>query len=61
MPVYEYECPKCKDIKEIITIRSEDKKVICDKCDLEMKKIISGSSFILKGIGWGADGYENKK
>lgn len=61
MPVYEYECPKCKDIKEIITIRAENKKVTCDKCDLEMKKIISGSNFLLKGPGWGRDNYETKK
>jgi len=61
MPVYEFECPECGDIKEVITNRIKEETIICNKCKVQMKKIISQTSFTLKGSGWGRDGYESKK
>lgn len=60
MPQYEFECPKCK--KVILLTRSINDKtsVLCceDSCGpIEMKQIISVSSFSLKGSGWAKDGY----
>ncbi len=64
MPIYEFECKVCNHIIEQIypnTAEAEGKSPKCPKCLGETKKIISGTTFLLKGIGWGADGYENKK
>ena len=59
MPVYEYECQGCKEIIEIWQSLSDDPMNKCPSCDGSLKKIISMSSFQLKGGGWFADGYTN--
>lgn len=64
MPIYEYECPSCKSIREEM-IKFKDannvKLLNCDTCNKEvnMKKVISLSSFKLEGRGWAKDGYVN--
>jgi putative FmdB family regulatory protein len=63
VPVYEYECPKCGEITELI-LRISDKKpktTKCKTCSGRAKSIISNTSFVLKGAGWYKDGYEKKK
>ena len=55
MPVYEYECPKCKEVKEILQTSFEIEENICDKCKVKMQKIMSQNSFYLKGRGWSRD------
>lgn len=58
MPVYEYQCGKCGKIKEVL------QKIdgLVPKChNRPMKKIISKGSFILKGNGWYATDYKEKK
>ena len=57
MPVYEYECQSCNEVIEIWQSLSEDPASTCPSCKGELKKIISKSSFQLKGGGWFADGY----
>lgn len=64
MPIYEYECPECNTTKEEICSGKQDhsnRVVFCNKCkkNIEMKKIISLSTFVLEGRGWGKDGYVN--
>ena len=59
MPIYEYECQKCKKSVEIMQSMSEKPVTTCPDCSGEMKKLISSSSFQLKGGGWYADGYSN--
>ena len=60
--IYEYECPFCAVQQEIEHGMTKTPKVICKSCGAKCKKIISGGSgFILKGGGWGADGYGPKK
>ena len=64
MPIYEFECKECKHITEMMYLNAteaEGKLPKCPKCGGKTEKLISGTSFHLKGIGWGADGYENKK
>ena len=62
-PIYNYECKKCGNKEEIFytSYKKCDKIVICKKCKYIMKKVISNTSFILKGGGWANDGYSNKK
>lgn len=57
MPVYEYECQSCKEITETWQGISDEPLSSCPSCSGPLKKIISVSSFALKGGGWYADGY----
>lgn len=59
MPIYEYECQKCRKVVEQWQSMSEAPLSSCPECSGEMKKLISSSSFQLKGGGWYADGYSN--
>ena len=56
MPVYEFACLECKRIQERIQ-KYEDPEPNCDLCDQRTIRIISASTFILKGGGWYKDGY----
>ncbi len=57
MPVYEYECPGCEKTFEVQQRMADDPLEKCPDCSGQVKKIISKSSFQLKGGGWYADGY----
>lgn len=57
MPVYEYECPGCEKVHEVQQRMADDPLSQCPECDGPVKKIMSRSSFQLKGGGWYADGY----
>jgi putative FmdB family regulatory protein len=64
MPIYEYECTECQEIHEVSQSLSEAPLSTCPKCSEPVKKLISRSSFQLKGGGWYSDGYSgpsNKK
>lgn len=52
MPVYEYECLKCGDTHEAMQKFSDEPHTKCKKCGGTLKKIISNTSFVLKGTGW---------
>ncbi|MCI5131621.1 MAG: zinc ribbon domain-containing protein [Candidatus Electrothrix sp. EH2] len=57
MPVYEYECPACKKVFEVHQGINDSPLTSCSVCGGEVKKIMSMSSFHLKGGGWYSDGY----
>lgn len=57
MPVYEYECCKCGKVVEVWQSLSDEPMTDCPDCAGSLKKLISMSSFRLKGGGWYADGY----
>lgn len=57
MPVYEYECKACENVFEVQQRMTDDPLKSCPDCQGEVKKLISASSFQLKGGGWYADGY----
>ena len=61
MPVYEYECNECKKTFEVQQRMADDPLTDCPECDGTLKKLMSMSSFHLKGGGWYADGYASKK
>jgi putative FmdB family regulatory protein len=56
MPTYEYSCKSCGtyDVEQRITAPALPR---CEKCGGEVKRLISRSSFALRGGGWYADGY----
>lgn len=57
MPIYEYECATCEKVFEVQQRISDDPLEICPDCHGAVKKLVSVSSFQLKGGGWYADGY----
>ena len=60
MPTYEYRCPKCHRQIELVHGMNEKMSPLClsDECgELTMERIISPSTFILRGSGWAKDGY----
>ncbi len=59
MPIYEYQCQACEQIVETWQGLSEPPLTDCPDCDGDLKKLISMSSFQLKGGGWYADGYSS--
>ena len=61
MPIYEYECEECHDIFEVNQRIADQPLSTCSLCSGSLKKLISMSSFHLKGGGWYADGYSDSK
>ncbi len=62
MPIYEYRCADCKKTFEVIQKFSDDPIKKCEHCSgTKVEKLISQSSFVLKGGGWYQDGYSNSK
>jgi len=61
MPIYEYKCVKCEHEFEVMQKMSDDPVKKCEKCDGTVEKLISQSSFALKGNGWYATDYANKE
>jgi len=59
MPIYEYQCEACQDVIETQQSLSDKPLTTCPVCSGTLKKIISMSSFQLKGGGWYSDGYSN--
>jgi len=57
MPVYEYECPTCDKVFEVQQHINDAPLKSCPDCGKPVKKLVSRSSFQLKGGGWYADGY----
>lgn len=61
MPIYEYQCHKCQSLFEEWQSGFEEIEMECPECGAQSKRLISHSSFHLKGTGWYADGYGGKK
>lgn len=62
MPIYEYQCPKCGRIFEEWVKSSEvHKEEPCPDCGTLSPRIISRTSFVLKGDGWYVSDYGYRK
>ena len=59
MPVYEYECSACDKVFEVQQRMSDAPLKNCPNCAGEVRKLVSVSSFQLKGSGWYSDGYSS--
>ena len=60
MPIYEYECTKCGSVEEVLQKFSDRPRVKCNHCSGKLHRLISQSSFHLKGTGWYATDYAGK-
>ena len=62
MPIYEYQCEKCGEVFEVTQKISDPPLKKHDSCgSKKVKKLISQTSFQLKGGGWYVTDYANKK
>src|SRR5262245_29829297 len=52
MPIYEYQCEKCGSHFEVIQKFSDKPLKFCSNCKGRLTKLISQTSFQLKGSGW---------
>ena len=60
MPIYEYSCPTCGEF-EVTQRITESPLKKCPTCKSKVRKLISTTSFQLKGSGWYATDYGGKK
>lgn len=61
MPTYEYECKSCEHRFEAEQSIKDDPLTTCPNCHTDfLRRLISRSSFVLKGSGWAADNYSSK-
>jgi putative FmdB family regulatory protein len=60
MPIYEYECTQCGKVEEVLQNFSDAPLTTCSVCSGKLNKLISQSSFHLKGSGWYVTDYAGK-
>lgn len=65
MPLYEYRaiepddgCDRCSSAYEVLQRIKDDELSECDACGRPVERLLSRSSFQLKGGGWYADSYQ---
>ena len=61
MPIYEYQCQKCGKQFEAFQGISDPELKSCKFCKGKVHKMVSLSSFSLKGSGWYVTDYKGKK
>lgn len=61
MPIYEYKCQKCGEEFEVFQGISAPPVKSCKFCKGAVRKLMSLSSFHLKGSGWYATDYGGRK
>jgi putative FmdB family regulatory protein len=60
VPIYEYQCSKCGEVFEAFQRITDDPLAKCKFCQGKVEKLISQSSFQLKGTGWYLTDYSRR-
>ena len=61
MPLYEYECKKCKKHTEHIQKFSDPEITKCPHCGGPLERVVSAAAISFKGGGWFKDGYSKAR
>jgi putative FmdB family regulatory protein len=63
MPIYEYQCTFCNSQEEVLQKVTDPAPESCSACGekMGMQKVMSHTSFSLKGGGWYKDLYASSK
>lgn len=63
MPIYEYVCDKCGKLNDVLQKMNDPPPDRCAGCGAKGKltKVVSRSSFVLRGGGWYSDLYSSAK
>ncbi len=59
MPIYEYHCEKCGHEFEVLQKSFDVDEAPCEECGAPSKRMISNTSFVLKGTGWYVTDYKS--
>jgi putative FmdB family regulatory protein len=60
MPLYEYQCTKCREVCEVLQKAKDKPPDKCPKCGGPMVKRISSPAIQFKGNGWYVTDYAKK-
>jgi putative FmdB family regulatory protein len=60
MPIYEFKCTNtaCNNVEEHFMRQSDPLPTNCEKCASPIEKMVSQTSFALKGSGWYVTDYK---
>jgi len=63
MPIYEYECSQCHATSDALQKVNDPAPETCPRCGARntLSRLLSRTSFVLKGGGWYADLYSSSK
>jgi putative FmdB family regulatory protein len=61
LPIYEYQCTKCGRRVEMMQKITDESLQTCPSCKGQLRRLMSLTSFQLKGNGWYATDYKDKK
>ncbi len=63
MPIYEYACSQCGKLNEVLQKVTDPAPEVCDGCGARstLSRVVSRTSFVLKGGGWYSDLYSSVK
>jgi len=63
MPIYEYECSQCHQTSDALQKVNDPAPETCPHCGAKhtLSRLVSRTSFVLKGGGWYADLYSSSK
>lgn len=59
MPLYTYQCQECFKVFDQFNSVDQRDYQLCPDCNTLCNRLITKSTFILKGKGWEKDNYEN--
>jgi putative FmdB family regulatory protein len=60
MPIYEYQCENCGRRFEVMQRMTEPLLSTCGQCGGQVRRLISQTSFVLKGGGWYVTDYPSE-
>ncbi len=60
MPIHEYECENCGYQFEVLQKIKDRPLKRCERCGGRLRRLISQTSFVLKGSGWYATDYASE-
>jgi putative FmdB family regulatory protein len=60
VPIYEYQCTNCGRTVEVMQRITDEPLQKCPTCKGKLRRLISLTSFQLKGTGWYATDYRDK-
>jgi putative FmdB family regulatory protein len=63
MPIYEYACSSCEKTLDVLQKVTDPAPQTCTECGATgtLAKVVSRTSFVLKGGGWYSDLYSSSK
>lgn len=61
MPIYEYKCTECGEQFEVNQRMADAQLTKCGSCGGVLKKLITNTSFVLKGSGWYVTDYPSSE